>query len=98
MDLENKEYDFLMSTTSTLLNTTLIHNSLERFSKWFWNPDFWLPVNFTWEDIQPREDFHYPDTKDLLSYPFYICAVLLLIRYSDYRPIYISSISQILSA
>ncbi|KAL7641492.1 UNVERIFIED_CONTAM: hypothetical protein RMT77_007363 [Armadillidium vulgare] len=81
MDLENKEYDFLMSTTSTLLNTTLIHSSLERFSKWFWNPDFWLPVNFTWEDIQPREDFHYPYTKDLLSYPFYICAVLLLIRY-----------------
>ena len=63
-------------------------------SDWFWNPNFWLPVNFTWKDIAPTEENQYPNTKDICIYPFIISFVLLYFRneiFHKYLGFYVAS-------
>ena len=47
---------------------------------WFWNEQFWLPANYTWEDMKPTQDRQYPDYTDIFIYPIIIAFVLLSIK------------------
>ena len=45
----------------------------ESFSKWFWNDEFWLPPNSTWEDVNTKTSH--------LAYPLVIGLVLVVVRW-----------------
>ena len=52
--------------------------------QWFWNHEFWLPPNVTWEDVNtktsPRE-ITYAEFGDL-AYPLAIGLVLVVVRWA----------------
>ena len=49
------------------------------FNEWFWNDEFWLPENVTWEDFKSTETMFIPTMKDLL-FPIPIAIGLFLVR------------------
>uniref|UniRef100_A0A131YK10 Ceramide synthetase n=1 Tax=Rhipicephalus appendiculatus TaxID=34631 RepID=A0A131YK10_RHIAP len=60
---------------------------VQRFGKWFWNEDVWLPPNFTWADIKNTEKVKYAQFDDLY-YGFLVALVLLVIRYTLERLVF----------
>ena len=52
-------------------------------SKWFWNEDFWLPPNITWNDIDPSKNskFNYASFDDLYVYPWRLVVLTFIYRY-----------------
>ncbi|CAC5378028.1 Ceramide synthase 5 [Mytilus coruscus] len=58
-------------------------DALDKFSKWFWNPNFWLPVGYTWEDMiaQTSEDEYYPRVEDIFLPSIGLGGCLLVLRY-----------------
>lgn len=47
----------------------------------FWSERFWLPFNYTWNDLQDdKPENFYPQTYQLyISFP--ICAILVVLRF-----------------
>lgn len=61
----------------------------------FWNEDFWLPLNTTWQDIAPGRDKSvvYADHRDLLySLPLALMLILLRILLGKYVKLHLSSL------
>ena len=57
--------------------------TLKELSQWFWNDDFWLPPNITWDHlIDKSEDpnIRFPSSGDLI-YPIPLALVLIVLRY-----------------
>ncbi|XP_043833535.1 ceramide synthase 4-like [Dromiciops gliroides] len=53
---------------------------------WFWTPDFWIPQEFSWTDLEDSDGVTYPHAKDLwMALP--LTFVLIIIRYSFERSI-----------
>ncbi|KAL7644523.1 UNVERIFIED_CONTAM: hypothetical protein RMT77_005355 [Armadillidium vulgare] len=50
-------------------------------SDWFWNPRFWLPEKYTWEDLKSTDKIRYPLWKDLWIYPLIIASLAIGLRY-----------------
>ncbi|XP_076093935.1 ceramide synthase 2-like isoform X1 [Mytilus galloprovincialis] len=64
-------------------STNKMEDALDRFSKWFWNPNFWLPVGYTWEDLvaQTSKDEYYPRVEDIFLPSIVLGVCLLVFRY-----------------
>ncbi|XP_029833159.1 ceramide synthase 6 [Ixodes scapularis] len=60
---------------------------MQRFGKWFWNEDVWLPPNTTWADIKKTDKVKYAQFDDLY-YGFVVALVLLVIRYTLERVVF----------
>ena len=57
--------------------------TLKELSQWFWNDDFWLPPNITWDhlvDTSEDPNIRFPSSSDLF-YPIPMALFLILIRY-----------------
>ena len=53
------------------------------FGTWFWNDDFWLPPNITWQDINPNGNskITYADFDHLYVYPWILVVCIFIYRY-----------------
>lgn len=52
-----------------------------KFSSWFWNPDVWLPPNYSWEDLVPNEKIRYANWSDLWTYPIFMAFLAIGLRF-----------------
>ncbi len=54
--------------------------TLKDFGQWFWNDEFWLPPNVTWDQFHSNENVQYASSTDLL-YPIPLAIIIIVIRY-----------------
>lgn len=56
--------------------------NLKEFGQWFWNDEFWLPPNVTWEVFNKNRDpnVQYASSSDLF-WPLPLALVIIVIRY-----------------
>ena len=56
---------------------------LTSFSTWFWNDDFWLPPNVTWQDMTPDSSskITYASFDHLKVYPWIFVVCIFIHRY-----------------
>ena len=50
------------------------------FGRWFWNDEFWLPPNVTWEQFREPQGVRYANFRDLL-YPLPMAVLFIVIRF-----------------
>jgi len=57
--------------------------TLISFSTWFWNDDFWLPPNITWQDIKSDSSskINYANFDHLYVYPWILVVCIFIHRY-----------------
>ena len=59
--------------------------TLISFSTWFWNDDFWLPPNVTWQDMTPdsssKYGMEYASFDHLKIYPWLLVVCIFIHRY-----------------
>lgn len=46
-----------------------------------WREDFWLPHNFTWDDLQNNEELQYPKSHELWLFPITIGALFVMLNH-----------------
>lgn len=52
---------------------------MQEFSNWFWNDDFWLPVNMTWKDFESDDpNMRLATASDLRIIPFLVILIILI--------------------
>ncbi|XP_018006640.1 ceramide synthase 6-like [Hyalella azteca] len=68
-------------------------NVLMSISDWFWNEEIWLPPNTTWADRVSTPENQLPKFMDLWTYPFYIAASFIFLRYFILNPFVFSPIA-----
>jgi hypothetical protein len=51
---------------------------LDSILKWFWNPAFWLPVGYSWEDFDVDDGIRRPHFSDLYVTPVLVLGFILL--------------------
>jgi len=53
---------------------------MEELSNWFWNADFWLPVNMTWSDFESNDpNMRLATASDLRIIPF-LTVLIIMVR------------------
>lgn len=57
-----------------------------RLSATLWQPDFWLPLGVTWDDLRSTDSFHFPVFSDVWIYPPAFGLCLMLFRFSFLEP------------
>ncbi|XP_050687718.1 ceramide synthase 6-like [Eriocheir sinensis] len=59
-----------------------------------WREDFWLPNNYTWDDLQNNEELQYPSSYEVWLYPVVIGALLALLNHWWLEPSVIAPLAK----
>ena len=54
-----------------------MHYKMDWFYKLFWSEHFWLPVGYTWKDLESTPEVQKADVNDLITIPLWVVFVLL---------------------
>lgn len=53
---------------------------------YIWAASIWFPPGYTWEDLKTRNDMVYPNSRDILTYPFVVAASLFFLKVFVLQP------------
>lgn len=67
---------------------------LGQVSAMVWREDFWLPHNFTWDDLRNSEVLQYPNSYEVWLYPVTIGALLALLNHWWVEPCVIAPLAK----